>query len=79
MIDFLGKISLRSKSACKIGKYLLIKLLIFDKMGLYDVTNLSEPVPKTLLLGFRALSRDIWETFWNCLATNDGEQFLAMR
>ena len=63
MIDFLGKISLRFKSACKIGKYLLIKLLIFGKIGLYDVTNLTESVPKTLLRGFRALSRDISETF----------------
>ena len=59
MIDFLGKISLRSQSACKIGKYLLIKLLIFGKIGLYDVKNLTEFVPKTLLRGFRALSRDI--------------------
>ena len=61
MIDFLGKISLRSKSrsACKIGKYLLIKLLIFGKIGLYDVTNWAESVPKTLLRGFHALSRDI--------------------
>ena len=35
MIDFLGKMSLRSKSAYKIGKYLLMKLLIFGKIGLY--------------------------------------------
>ena len=63
MIDFLGKISLRCKSACEMGKYLLIKLLIFRKIGLYDVTNLIESVPTTLLRGFRALSRDIWETF----------------
>ena len=59
MIDFLGKISLRSQSACKIGKYLLMKLLIFGKIGLYDVTNWAESVPKTLLRGFHALSRDI--------------------
>ena len=63
MIDFLGKISLRFKSACKIGKHLLIKLLIFGKIGLYDVTSLTEFVPKTLLRGFCALSRDISETF----------------
>ena len=59
MEDFLGKISLRSKSAYKIGRYLLIKLLILSKIGLYDVTNLTESVLKTLLRGFRALSRDI--------------------
>ena len=59
MIDFLGKISLRSKSPCKRGKYLLIKLLIFGKIGLYDVTNLTESVPKTLLWGYCTLSRDI--------------------
>ena len=70
MIDFLGKIS---ESACKISKYLLIKLLIFGKIGLYDVTNLKESVPKALLQSLRALSRDIWETFWNCLAAKDGE------
>ena len=46
MIDFLGNISLRSKSACKIGKYLLIKLLIFGKIGLFDVTNLNCPLEK---------------------------------
>ena len=42
MIDFLGKTSLRSKSASRIGKYLLIKLLIFGKIGLYDVTLLKD-------------------------------------
>ena len=73
MIDFVGKISLRFKSACKIGKYLLIKLLVYGKIGLYDVTNLTESVPKTLLWVFHALSWDIWETFWNCSTTNDGE------
>ena len=73
MIDLLGKISIRSKSACKIGKYLLIKLLIFSKIELYDVTNLTEFVPKTLLQGFCPLSRDIWETFWNHVVINDGE------
>ena len=55
MIDFLGKMSLRSKSAYKIGKYLLMKLLIFGKIGLYDVTNLTESVANTLLRGYRAL------------------------
>ena len=59
MIDFLRKISLRSKSTCKIGKYLLIKLLIFDKIGLYDVTNSTESVRKTLLRGFGASLREI--------------------
>ena len=59
MIDFVGKISLRSKSACKVGKYLLIKLLIFGKLGLYGITNWTESVPKTLLWGFHALSQDI--------------------
>ena len=73
MIDFLENVSVRSKSACEIVKYLLITLLIFGKIGLYDVTNLTESVLKTFLWGFHALSRDIWETFWNCLATNDGE------
>ena len=34
VIDFLGKSSLRSKHAFKIGQYLLIKLLIFGKIGL---------------------------------------------
>ena len=63
MIDFLGKISSRFKSGCKIGTYLLIKLLIFGKIGLHDVTNLTESFPKTLLQGFRALSRDISESF----------------
>ena len=43
---------------------------MFGKIGLYDVTNLTESVPKTLLHGFCALSRDIGKT---CLATNDGE------
>ena len=71
MIDFLIKVFLRSKSACKIGKYLLIKLLIFGKIGLYDNTNLIESVLKTLLWSFPALSREIWDTFLNCLATND--------
>ena len=56
---FSRKISLRSESVCKIGKYLLIKPLIFGNKGLYDVTNLTESVVKTLLRGFRALSRDI--------------------
>ena len=58
---------------CKIRKHLLIKLFIFGKIGLYDVTSLTEFVPKTLLRGFRALSQDISGTFWNCLPTNDGE------
>ena len=55
MIDFLGKNFLRFKSAYKIGKYLLMKLLVFGKIGLYDVTNLTESVSKTLLRGLRAL------------------------
>ena len=59
MIDFLGIISLRSKSACKIGKYLLINLLIFGKIGSYDVKNLTESIAKTLLQDFRPLSREI--------------------
>ena len=45
VIDFLRKSSLRSKYTFKIGKYLLIKLLIFGKIGLSDVTNLTESVP----------------------------------
>ena len=73
MIGFLGKVSLISKSACEIGKCLLIKLLIFCEIGLYDVTILTESVPKTLLRCFGALSREIRETFWNCLATNKKE------
>ena len=52
MVDFLGKIYLRSKSACKIGKYLLIKLLIFGKIGLYDVTNSTE-------FGWTLLTKDL--------------------
>ena len=64
MIHFLGKISLGCKSACKTGKYLLVKLLICGKIWLYDVTNLTESILKT---------SDIWETFWNYLATNGGE------
>ena len=59
MIHFLGKISLRSKSACKICKKLLINLIIFGKMGLYDVANLTESVIETLLRGLHALSREI--------------------
>ena len=43
---------------------------MFGKIGLCDVTNLTKSVPKTLLHGFCALSRDIGKT---CLATNDGE------
>ena len=42
-------------------------------MGLQDVTNLTESVLKTFLQGFCALSHEIWETFWNCLAINDVE------
>ena len=57
----------------KIGKYLLIKLLIFGKIELYDVANLTKSFLETLLPGFRTLSREVWEAFWNCLATNDGE------
>ena len=49
----------RSKSECKIRKDLLIKLLIFSKMGLYDVANLTESVLETLQGGFRALPREI--------------------
>ena len=48
-------------------------MLIFGKIGLYDVTNLAESVPKPLLRVFSALSQDIWEISWNCLTTNDGE------
>ena len=48
---------------CKIRKHLLIKLFIFGKIGLYDVTSLTEFIPKTLLRGFRALSQDISGTF----------------
>ena len=49
----------RSKSECKICKDLLIKLLIFSKMGLYDVANLTESVLETLQGDFRALPREI--------------------
>ena len=48
-----------SKYACKIGKNVLIKLLLFDKIGLYDVTDLKESVLETLLRGFHALPREI--------------------
>ena len=48
-----------SKYACKIGKNLSVKLFIFDKIGLCDVTNLRESVLETLLRGFRALPREI--------------------
>lgn len=40
----------KSKSVCKIGKQLLIKLLVLGKMLLYDVTYLTVSVPKFLLL-----------------------------
>lgn len=62
MIDFVEKISVRSESAYKIRKYLLTKLLILSKIRLYDVTNLSESVPELFLLGFSALSPEIWES-----------------
>ena len=63
MMYFLRKISLRPRSACKIGKHFLIKLLIVGKMEFYDVKNLTASVLKTLLRGFLALSREIWEIF----------------
>ena len=37
--------------------------LILGKIGLDDVTNFTESVPKTLLRGFCALSGDILGTF----------------
>ena len=55
--NFIGKNYLGSKSTHKIGKYLLIKLLILGKIGLSDNSNLKEAVLKTLLWGFRALPR----------------------
>ena len=73
MIDFLEEISLRSKSAYKTDKYLLIKLLILGQIGLYKIKNLKKFVPKALLRGFHAISEEIWEIFWSCFATNDGE------
>ena len=69
---FSWKKFLRSTSTCKISKHLIIKLLRFGKIGLYDVAKLMEPFPETLLRGFRALSREVWESFRDCLATNDG-------
>ena len=41
------------------GKYFSIKLLIFGKIRLCDVKNLTESIPKILLRDFRALSREI--------------------
>ena len=52
---------LRSKFACKISKYLLIKLLIFGKKGLHD-TNLTEYVLKTWLLMMGSNSQQ-WDNF----------------
>ena len=43
--------SVRSKSTCKTR---LIKLLIFGKIGSYDITGLTESIFKTLLQDFRA-------------------------
>ena len=59
MIYFLGKDYLRYKSAYKIGKSVLMKLSILGKIGLYDVTNLTESVPKTLRRGLRTLPREM--------------------
>lgn len=59
----------------KIVKY-LIKLLILDKIGLYDVKCfLTETVFGTLLQGFCASSQEgeTWDTFRSFLATNNGE------
>ena len=50
-------LTLHFQPACKEVRHFLIKLLILGKIGLYDVTNLRESVPETLLRGFCALSQ----------------------
>ena len=50
-------LTLHFKSAYEVGRHFLIKLLILGKIWLYDVTYLTESVPKTLLGGFCALSQ----------------------
>ena len=57
-------------------KYVFINQTInFGKIGLHDVKNLTESVLETLLQGFRALSRQILETFKNCLAIKNRYPF----